>query len=219
MPLEFPDNTLAGFRAAAEFVPMVELDVRRSLDGRFVLAHDPDIVGMVVAETSWEELSSLDVGGGHRPALLDDVLEHVPELRLDVEVKNSPLEPGFEPGHRTALEVAPLLRSTDMLTSFYWPTVDAVKDAYSDVTTGLLVATGVSVAEAVEHAVSAGHAAVAPHFSLLSEEVVAMALEADVSVATWTVNDPDMAMAFASWGVSTIITDDIRTISAAVEGR
>lgn len=219
MPLEFPDNSLAGFRAAAGVVPMVELDVRRSLDGQFVLSHDPEIMGMVVAETTWADLSGLDLGDGHRPARLSDVFEQTPELSLDVEIKNSPMEAGFEPDHRTALEIAPQLRPTDVLTSFYWPTVDAVKKAHPEVMTGLLIAGNGSVADAVEHAVSVGHEAVAPHFSLLSEEVVAAATAAGVSVVTWTVNDPEQAIAFASWGVSTIITDDIRRISAALEGR
>lgn len=218
MPLEYPDNTLAGFQAAAEIVSMVELDVRRSADGKFVLSHDPDLMGMVVAESMWRDLQALDLGDGHRPALLDEVLEHLPDLRLDVEVKNSPLDPGFEPDHRTALDVAPRLRPTDILTSFYWPTVDAVKAAHPAVATGLLVDRGGSVADAVQAAVAHGHAAVAPHFSLLSEDVVAAALEAGVAVATWTVNDSHDAIAFASWGVSTIITDDLHRISAAVEG-
>ncbi len=219
MPLEYPDNTLAGFRAAAQVTSMVELDVRRTLDGRLALSHDPEMMGIVVAEASWDDLAGLDLGDGHRPALLDEVLEQVPELRLDVEIKNSPGEPGFEPDHRTALEVAPRLRPTDVLTSFHWPTVDAVKDALPDVATGLLLGTGLSVADAVAHAKERGHVVVAPHFSLLSEDAVRSALRHGLEVATWTVNDPDDAVIFASWGVSTIITDDVHGICAALGDR
>lgn len=219
MPLQFPDNTLAGFRAAAEIVSMVELDVRRSVDGRWVLSHDPRLLGHVVSESAWETLAELDLGDGHHPALLDDVLEQVPDLRLDVEMKNAPTEPGFEPDHRTALEVAPRLRSGDVLTSFYWPTVDAVRERHPSVATGLLVGAGGSLSDAIQHAIHLGHELVAPHFSLLSEATVAAALEAGLSVATWTVNEPEDALAFASWGVSTIIADDILRISAALEDR
>lgn len=218
MPLEYPDNTLAGFRAAAAVVPMVELDVRRSADGYLVLSHDPEMMGLIVAESVWDDLAGLDLGDGHHPALLDDVFEQIPQLRLDVEVKNSPVEPGFEPDHRTALEVAPRLRSTDILTSFYWPTVDAVKDTFPSVATGLLLGDGGSAADAVVHAVEAGHATIAPHYSLLTEEVVRRAVESGLAVATWTVNDPESAVAFVSWGVSTIITDDVHRVSAALEG-
>lgn len=219
MPLDYPDNTLAGFRAAAEIVSMVELDVRRTLDGRLALSHDPEMMGMVVCESTWKDLTRLDLGGGHRPALLDDVLEHVPQLQLDVEIKNSPAEPGFEPDHRTAFEVAPRLRPTDILTSFHWPTVDAVKSAFPEVTTGLLLGAGLSVADAVAHGADRGHAVVAPHFSLLSEDAVRNARDQGLQVATWTVNDPTDAVTFASWGVSTIITDDIHGISAALGDR
>lgn len=219
MPLEYPDNTLAGFRAAAEVVPMVELDVRRTADDRLVLAHDPHLRGLVVAETDWAGLRSLDVGDGHHPALLDDVLESLPALRLDIEVKNSPLEPGFEPDHRTALEVADLARPIDVITSFYWPTVDAVKAARPDIATGILVDQAGSMAEATRYAAGMGHEVIAPHYALVTEVDVQQARAVGVAVATWTLNDPDTAIAFASWGVSTIITDDIHRISAALEGR
>ena len=219
MPLEYPDNTMAGFAAAASVVPMVELDVRRSRDGRLVLSHDPHINDVTVANATWSELSLIDVGDGHRPALLDDVLQDVPGLALDIEIKNWPVEPGFEPDHRTALEVAALLRPGDMLTSFFWPTVDAVQDAFPGAATGLLVDRSGSIADAVTHALEHGHGAIAPHFSLLSEELVAGAMAAGLAVATWTVNDVGEAVAFATWGVSTIISDDVRTIAAALEGR
>lgn len=219
MPLEYPDNTMAGFRTAFSLVPMVELDVRRSSDGRFVLSHDPELMGLVVADTPWTRLRELELGDGHRPALLDDVLAELPGLRLDVEIKNAPTDPGFEPDHRTALEVAPLLRGGDVLTSFYWPTVDAVREQYPDVNTGLLVGDAGSMADAVSHARGQGHGTVAPHHTLLSQDLVKASTAAGVAVATWTVNDPDRALAFASWGVSTIITDDVRRISSALEGR
>lgn len=219
MPQEFPDNTLAGFAAAAAVVSMVELDVRRSLDGRLVLSHDPDLAGHVVSASTWRELRELDLGHGHRPALLEQVIEALPGLALDVEIKNDPRQPGFEPDHRTALEAATMLRNSDILTSFFWPTVDAVRVAHPEARTGLLVDRGGPLHDAISHAAEQGHEVVAPHHSLVTPDVVNESLAAGVAMATWTVNDPADAVAFASWGVSTIITDDPRTISAAVEGR
>src|SRR5690606_37246920 len=45
-PARYPDNTVAGIRAAAAVAVGVEIDVRRSADGRLVLAHDPDVAGL-----------------------------------------------------------------------------------------------------------------------------------------------------------------------------
>ncbi|MDH3462835.1 MAG: glycerophosphodiester phosphodiesterase family protein, partial [Acidimicrobiia bacterium] len=52
-PARFPDNTLAGFLAAALVGDGIEVDVRRSKDGKLVLSHDEVLGGHVVPETSW----------------------------------------------------------------------------------------------------------------------------------------------------------------------
>jgi len=89
-PARFPDNTLAGFMAAASVADAVELDVRRSADGKLVLSHDPSIGGLPVSSHQWQELLELDLGDGHRPALLDEVVAAVPNLAIQFEIKNSP---------------------------------------------------------------------------------------------------------------------------------
>ncbi len=105
-PRKFPDNTLAGFAAAFEIVGMVETDIRRSLDGLLVLSHDPEIDDRVVAETSWAEISEIDLGFGQNPMLLDDALSALPGHSWNLEVKNFPGEPGFEDHLDLAIETA-----------------------------------------------------------------------------------------------------------------
>ena len=73
-PRRFPDNTLTGFLAASAVADAIELDVRRSADGKLVLSHDPTLAGLVVSETPWSVLAELDLGDGHKPALLDEAL-------------------------------------------------------------------------------------------------------------------------------------------------
>lgn len=207
-PSRYPDNTLSGFMAAATVADMVELDVRRSGDGKLVLSHDPIMGGHLVSETPWSTLCLLDLGGFHHPALLDEAMAALPGTPVQMEVKNLPIDPGFEPDHRLALEAAARARPGDLVTSFNPETVAAVRRVFPDVPTGLVITTDVSLDEAVKHCLDVGHSALVPHHSLITQ-----GLNEDVDVYTWTVNHADRARELADFGVTGIITDDPGSIS------
>ena len=202
-PARFPDNCLAGFLAAAEVADGVELDVRRSSDGKLVLSHDPVISGFVVADTPWSTLAEIDLGSGHHPALLDEVMAALPDTPIQLEVKNLAFDPGFEPDHRLALETAERARPGDYVTGFNPETLRAVRQVFPDVATGLAVPAGVALDEAVKQCLDAGHRAVVPHHSLVIATV-----PGGIEVFTWTVDGPERAIELADFGVTGIITND-----------
>lgn len=75
-----PENTLAAIRAGISLgVDFVEMDVRRTRDGRLVVLHDARVdrttsgKGLVSA-MSWEEVQALDAGAGERG------VERVPDV-------------------------------------------------------------------------------------------------------------------------------------------
>ena len=216
-PTRYPDNTLAGFLAAAAVADMIELDVRRSADGKLVLAHDLTLGGLGVATTPWAELAEIDLGGGHHPALLDEVLAAVPETPAQLEVKNMPYEPDFEPDHRLALEAADRARPHDIVTSFNRATVEAVRRDFDDVATGLAVGYPDSLDEAVDYCMGFGHTCLAPAAGLVSGSVEGV-VRSGVAVYPWTVNDVDVAMELVEAGVSGIITDDPGRIARVIRG-
>lgn len=204
-PVRFPDNTLAGFVAASTTADMVEFDVRRSADGKLVLAHDPVLAGMIVADTPWASLVELDLGDGHRPALLDEVISALPETPIQMEVKNIPGQPGYEPDHRLGLETAERARPVDVVTSFNPATLAAVRRVYSEVATGLAVDVLTTLDEAVKQCLDVGHVALVPRHDMIVEP---LDLPDSLAVYPWTVNDPARAVELAELGVSGIITDD-----------
>jgi len=206
-PTRFPDNTLAGFLAAATVAAMVELDVRRCADGKLVLSHDPELGGLVVAEHPWEVLAELDVGGGHHPALLDEVLASLPDTPVQMEIKNLPHQPGFEPDHRVALEAAARARPGDIVTSFNPETLVAVRRDFPDVDTGLAVEEWVGLDAALDACAEVGHRALVPAASLVTEPLDPSRV-GGVEIYPYTVNDPERATELVAWGVSGIITDD-----------
>lgn len=214
-PTRFPDNTLAGFFAAGEVADAVELDIRRSRDGKLVLSHDPVIADLVVAEQPWSVLGEVDLGGGHKPALLDEMIAAVPDLPAQFEVKNLPHEPGFEPDHRLALEAAERARPGDMVTSFNWLSLAEVRKLFPDVPTGVLIGGSGDIDEALAVCFRGGHTALLPSVRL-APSAVEKGLAAGLLVFPWVVNDSEMAEGLAALGVSGIITDDPGLVREAV---
>jgi glycerophosphoryl diester phosphodiesterase len=202
-PTIFPDNTLSGLMAAATVADALEVDVRRSADGKLVLSHDPVLGGLPVWETPWSILAELDLGDGHHPALLDEVLAAVPETPVQLEVKNWPTDPAYEPDHRIALETAERARPGDIVTGFNPDSLAAVRRVFADIPSGLAVSALADLEESVKHCLDAGHIALIPAHSLINDQ-----LNVDLQVFPWTVNDPVRARELVEIGVTGIITDD-----------
>ncbi len=201
-----PDNTLAAISAARGVSDLIEIDVRRSSDGELVLSHDPILGGLVVCETPWAVLRELDLGDGEGPATLEEALAISAHTPLNLEVKNDPVEPGFEGDFAIADEVADLARPGDLLSSFHWPTVDHIRR--SEIETGLLVDEGGSVDAAIEHAEAHGHRTIIPHDSLADHSTVDRLLKLGFEVVVWTINKPERIRELHRWGVAGVVTDD-----------
>lgn len=211
----FPDNCLAGILAASEVADAIEVDVRRSRDGKLVLAHDPDLAGRVVADSPWSQLVEMDLGDGHHPALLDEVLAALPDTPVQIEIKNLPLQPGYEPDHRLALEAAERSRPSDLVTSFNPASVEAVRRVFPQVRTGLALVAGSDLADALGMCGAVGHAALIPDHVLIRAPLSDLGVE----VYPYTVNDPGRAAELAEFGVSGIITDDPPQVAEAIRSR
>ena len=221
LPLEYGDNTKEGILAAAAVCDMVEFDVRRTRDGVAVLAHDGHLGGTAIVDMDWSALAEFDVGGGLGPARLDDVLQAAGGFPFNFEIKNSPEDSDFDETFAFAREVAGRASPRDVVTSFHWPTVDAVRGAHPQLATGLLVDLDGSLEAAAAWANRAGHRVIAPHWWLLGDQPAARI--ADLSgmglrVLVWTVNDEGMARRVAAGGAAAIITDDPIRIGSALHG-
>lgn len=210
LPKQYPDNSLAGIVAAAQVADFVEIDVRRSADGVFVLSHEPEIGGIPICSSNWSELRRVDIGDGHPPTTLNEVISELPETPLDIEVKNWPVEEGFDPTGSLGIDVARLARPFDVVTSFFWPTVDSVKAALPDATTGLLTFEEGTLGDAIEWADRAGHDLVAPKYTLAlaDPDLIEDAKRRGLDVIVWTVNSPADARLLQEMGVDAIISDD-----------
>lgn len=213
------ENTLDAFLRARQLgADGVELDVRTTSDGALAIHHDPVIAGL-------GPISRL-VAGELPPfvPLLAAALDACHGLSVNVEIKNLPGEPGFDSSDHVTHEVADVVveagRASSVVISSFWPpTLETVRDAHPDLATGLLLAPWFDPAESVAAATARGCTAIHPHLDLVDGDLVAQAHEAGLAVAVWTVNERSALEAMAAAGADTVITDDVALALATVGGR
>ncbi len=203
------ENTLEAFHRARRLgADGVELDVRLAADGAVVVSHDPAIVGVgPVADTAAGDLPP-------GIPMLEAALDACAGMTVNVEVKNLPGEPGFDPGERLALRVAELVGEAGLgwsvVVSSFWPgTLEALREHDVDLPTGLLVSGWPDPSACVAAALGFGCRAVHPNLAMLSGDLVAEAHGVGLAVATWTVVDRAGLTTSLSAGVDTVITDDV----------
>jgi len=133
---------------------------------------------------------------------------------VNIEVKNWPLYPDFDPDEVLAEAVVTTLaerggRDRVLVSSFGSGAVDRVRALGPAVPTALL--TAVLPDEAVDGVVDqvedAGHVALHPHHLTVSPHLVERCAGAGLAVNTWTVDDPDRVAALAALGVDGVVTN------------
>lgn len=226
-----PENTLAGFRKAAEQkAAWVEFDVMLTADGTAVLHHDESLKRITgldrpMAETAYLELAELDAGSwfgaafaGEPVPTLEEALACLGALGLGANVEIKPTA-GREA--ETARVAAGLLRRAwpaglpaPLVSSFRRASLAAMREAAPELPRGLL-AEGLpddwraAVAEL-------GCATVHLSREKLTREMAETVKQAGLGLAVYTVDDPAEAVAFRAWGVDSIITDDPPAVLAAL---
>jgi glycerophosphoryl diester phosphodiesterase len=186
-------NTLPSFaRMQALGVDGVELDVRRTVDDALAVTHDP------VGESLFE---SLDVPS------LDQALGACRDLLVNIEIKNFPRDPDFDPTQRVTDLVLDLLDkrggSDDVLISCF---DGACLRRCNELPTALLMLSRRPPGELLEAA--DGFRVVHPYDSMVNEEFMVQARERGLTVNVWTGEDESLERMteLARLGVDGIIT-------------
>jgi glycerophosphoryl diester phosphodiesterase len=201
-----PENTIAAFRAAKqEGADMVELDVRATADGRLAVHHDAHLAdGRPIAALAAGDLPP-------RVPLLAQALDACAGMRVNVEIKSNPDEPGFDPERRLAGYVVALARQRDALadllvSSFDWDMIASVRARETDLPTAYLVARPAD--DLVARVAAAGHRALHPWFGFVTHDLIRRCHDAGLAVNCWTCDDPERMVELAGWGVDGICTND-----------
>ena len=199
-----PGNTTVAFELAVALgAHGVELDVRRSADGVVVVHHDPVLAdGRVIVQTRWRDMPD------HVPTL-GEALDSCAGAWVNIEIKNSPHEPDFDPDDRLAVEVLAHLAERGpgrwLLSSFRLETVDRCHLVAPEVPTAWLTR---DVENATPGEVARrGHTAVHPWEPVITPDVVARCHDVGILVNGWTCNAPARFLELAASGIDGLCTD------------
>ncbi|MCU0274953.1 MAG: glycerophosphodiester phosphodiesterase, partial [Acidimicrobiales bacterium] len=149
-------------------------------------------------------------------------------MGVNVEIKNDPAEPDFDPAHDIAVAVAETIRAwldpggpaagRVIVSSFAMETVDRLRAAAPELPTGWLTFDLRDAVAVVERAVAHGHAAIHPYDPFVDRNLVAQAHAAGLAVYVWTVDDPERMAALAGMGVDGVITNHPDRARAVLDG-
>ena len=218
-----PDNTLTAYAlAVAQDADGIEIDVRRTADGRLVLHHDAVVPGIgAIIDLDLDDLRSR---APHVPTL-DEMLAVAGDLLIDVEIKNNPNEPDHDPNQGAADAVAAWiarhhLHRRVIVTSFDWAATARIAALDAGITTGQLLATG-PLDDLIDAVARAGHSWVLPPDAALGRDpnqVIANAHALGLRIGTWTVDGTERLQTLAAAGIDAIVVNDPARAVAALAG-
>jgi len=221
-----PENTHAAFALAWKHgISAIELDVHLSADGHVVVCHDADTyrttgktIKQVIANSTYAELRSLDVGAWKAPAyageaipLLSEVLARMPaQASIFIELK--PAQVALVPATIAVMKASGRLPALMPVISFHAKLLEAFHQHWPDGAPTYLLANVKADEPSLDHLIAAATACHAGGLDLQNRPPVNKAFIAKVHAAglrcyVWTEDDPHAAKAFADAGIDGITTN------------
>ena len=215
----FVENTIEAFVEAHRIgADGVEFDVRRSADGALVIHHDALVEGVgPIAQT---QLSALPA---HVP-LFAAAIEACQGMGMNVEVKNTPGDPGYDPSGSLSRAVAGELVDQNRLegvivSSFDAPSIEAVRAAEPALAVGWLLGVTANLSEALAVALDRDYQAVHPFFMGVTSAFVEECHTGGLAVNVWTPNADHDLVAMLDVDVDVVITDRLSVALGLAAGR
>jgi glycerophosphoryl diester phosphodiesterase len=230
------ENTLPAFELAiAADADAIEFDVRLTADGHPVVLHDPDVArttdgsgivrDLTLADVKRLRIRTSDGDAAEVPTLQEALACCLGRVAVDVELKNIPGEPDFEPDGQSVTEATvEILRAFGgpvLLSSFNPWALERARELAPDIPTGLLTEYEVEATAALAFARNGGHPWILPFVRQIRSAPAGFAAEAHadgISVGTWITDDPAEAVALFEQGIDAVATNDPAAVVPAVRG-
>jgi glycerophosphoryl diester phosphodiesterase len=203
-----PENTVEAFHLALELgADWVELDARRTADGQVIVHHDAHLPeGRTIVELARDQLPE-------HVCDLDVALDACAGMSVNIEIKNWPDDPDFDPTESVAKKVVSLVQqrgaAAEVLVScFHQPTIDLVHALDPSIATAFLHHFDDRSWDDLAAAIAAaGHRALHPWDGVVDAELVAAAHRHGLEVNVWTVDDPKRMAELIDLGVEGLCTN------------
>jgi len=198
-----PENTIRAFKRAIEMgCEGIEMDLRRSKDGKIVVIHDETVNRTTngkgkVSEMTIDEIKKLDSHGEKIP-LLSEVLSEVKAEVYLLEIK----EPGYEESIVKEVKEAKLLDKV-IFTSFNYDSLKRIKEAGGE-KIGLIYD---SQPYPIQLGKSLKAYAMLPSYNLLNRIHANELKRNKFLIFPWVINDVSILEKMVSFKVDGIITD------------
>ncbi len=207
------ENTLASLaQAQHKKFEMAEIDVRLSLDGIAVLAHDQTLKRLVGINKKVKLMTAKELAQYEFPTLEEVLKTKKRPAKINIEIKNDDsLHLKLE--NKIIEVIQTSQKSEDVMVSSFNPfSLKPFADNIPSVPRALLI--DYDSFDKLNYLRLAGSWVARPNMvnwpqRLLNRELVQFLKTAGVPVAVWTVNDHDNAQKLYSWGVDSVITDKI----------
>ncbi|HWJ64418.1 MAG TPA: glycerophosphodiester phosphodiesterase [Acidimicrobiales bacterium] len=203
-----PENTVEAFRLARELgADWVELDARRTADGRVIVHHDAELAdGRVIVELERADLP---------PSVCDltDALDACEGMSINIEIKNWPADPDFDETELVARYVVGLVQERSLhdrvlISCFHYPTIQLVRELDPTIPTAFLhILVDRSWDDLAADVAAAGHVALHPWDGLVDESLMKAATANGLEVNVWTVDDPARMAELIDLGVHGLCTN------------
>ena len=190
----------------------IEFDVRLTHDGVPIIIHDNTLrrtTGLThrVADLTWSELENLNVEVPSLEQLFElfatnDLLLFL-EMKVDSAAEHQPLA---EACCRLIDEYA--FKQRVFVECFDLRALQVIKRIDSEIKTAALFQPKLSNQRIIEQAKAIQASALALHYRLADESLVQQAIDEELRVAVWTVDDPTWIERANSIGIEALITND-----------
>lgn len=228
-----PENTMAAFELARRLgAHGIELDVRLCGSGEILVCHDADLVrtgavGLLLAETPWSDLSTVDVGSWFAPDFaseriprLSEVFETFGEsLYYDIEVKHYGRERGPTEAALVQLIRQHNLAHRAVVSSFDPMILARMRKLAPEIPRSVIYSNNESVPRYLrggQARLMSGSAMIKPSFGLVNRNLMRANRLRGGYVLPWTVDDPEVARDLVAQGCGGVITNEPARILGAL---
>lgn len=212
-----PENTVVALETAAkQGIEYAEVDVSQTADGVLILLHDNNLKRITgfdanVWDVAWGDIVSLNKDHKYGPSfnryqipMLSTAMDSVDgKMKLNIELKHTGRETEDYVERVLGLINARKMQDQCVITSFYYPYLEKVKQLTPNIRTGYITTDG---------AIDFNGYPAADCFSLdqriLSKQIVDTIHASGRQVYAWTVNDRAAILRCLELGVDNIIGDD-----------